>query len=177
MTYAIRGLLRTPGFAATATLTLALGIGATTAIFSVVNAVLLEPLPYRDPDRLVVTRLSLPDYKDLQRTSRSFEGPAAWASNLYTLQNGDESRQVLGGVISRDLLPLLGVTPVFGRNFTADDDRQRTVILSHGLWQSIFGGDPGAIGQSVDLGTGTFVVIGVAPPGFRFPTNQFQLWT
>ena len=175
--YAIRSLLRAPGFAATATLTLALGIGATTAIFSVVNAVLLEPLPYRDPDRLVVTRLSLPDYRDLQRSSRSFEETAAWASNLYNLQNGDESRQVLGGVITRDLLPLLGVTPALGRNFTAEDERQRTVILSHGLWQSVFGGDPDAIGRVVDLGTGTFVVIGVAPAGFRFPTNEFQLWT
>ena len=175
--YALRTLLRTPAFTITAALTLALGIGATTAIFSIVNAVLLEPLPYRDPDRLVVTRLSLPDYRDLQRSTRSFEQTAVWASNLYNLQSGDETRQVLGGVISRDLLPLLGVAPVLGRNFSADDDRQRTVILSHGLWQSVFGSDPAAIGRTVDLGTGSYVVIGVAPPGFRFPTSEFQLWT
>src|SRR5688572_18987076 len=99
--YAIRTFLRTPGFTITATLTLALGIGATTAIFSVVNAVLLEPLPYHDPDRLaVVTRLSLPDYGDLRRSGESFEDTAVWATNLYNLRTGDESRQIRGGVIS-----------------------------------------------------------------------------
>src|SRR5688572_33408976 len=123
--YAIRTLVKAPGFAVTAILTLALGIGATTAIFSVVKAVVLEPLPYRDPDRLVVTRLSLPDYRDLQRATRSFDETAVWASNLYNLQSGDETRQVMGGVISRELLPLLGVAPMLGRNFSADDDRQR----------------------------------------------------
>src|SRR5687767_3479051 len=120
MRYALRTLLRAPAFTLTAALTLALGIGATTAIFSVINAVLLEPLPYHEPDRLVVTRLSFPDYRDMQRASRSFEQTAVWASNLYNLQSGDESRQVLGGVVSRELLPLLGVTPAVGRNFTED---------------------------------------------------------
>src|SRR5215203_389744 len=124
--YAFRTLLRSRGFTLTAALTLALGIGATTAIFSVVNAVLLQPLPYRDPDRLVVTRLSYPDYQDLRRASRSFNGTAVWATNLYNVRIGDESRQLLGGVISRDLLPLLGVTPVVGHNFTTDEDRQKT---------------------------------------------------
>src|SRR5829696_2517283 len=109
--YAVRTLLRNRGFTITAALTLALGIGATTAIFSVVNAVLLRPLPYRDPDRLVVTRLSYPDYLDVRRISRSFEETAVWATNLYNIENGDDARQVLGGVISREMLPLLGVTP------------------------------------------------------------------
>jgi putative ABC transport system permease protein len=174
--YAIRVLLRSPSFTLTATLTLALGIGATTAIFSVVNAVLLEPLPYRQPDRLVITRLSLPDYRDVQRISRSFEQSAVWASNQYTLQTGDESRQVLGGVVSRDLMPLLGVTPVLGRNFTVEDDRQKTVILGYGLWQSLYGGDPAAIGRALDLSGTPYTVIGIAPRGFSFP-NQYQLWT
>jgi len=174
--YAIRALLRSPSFTLTATLTLALGIGATTAIFSVVNAVLLEPLPYLEPDRLVITRLSLPDYKDLQRTSRSFEQTAVWASNLYNLQAGDESRQVLGGVVSRDLLPLLGVTPAVGRNFTIEDDRQKTVILGYGLWQSLYGGDPAAVGRVLDLSGTPYTVIGIAPRGFRFP-SEYQLWT
>ena len=174
--YAIRALLRSPSFTLTATLTLALGIGATTAIFSVVNAVLLEPLPYREPDRLVITRLSLPDYKDVQRTSRSFEQTAVWASNLYNLQAGDESRQVLGGVVSRDLLPLLGVTPAVGRNFTIEDDRQKTVVLGYGLWQSLYGGDPAAIGRVLDLSGTPYTVIGIAPRGFRFP-SEYQLWT
>lgn len=175
--YAVRTLLRAPLFTLAATLTLALGIGATTAIFSVVNAVLLRPLPYRDADRLVVTRLSLPDYRDVQRSARSFAGTAVWASNLYALQAGGESSQVLGGVVSRDLLPLLGVTPVLGRSFTTDDEVQATVILSHGLWQSVYGGDPAALGRNLGLGGTSYVVVGVAPEGFRFPTRDFQLWT
>jgi predicted permease len=176
--YAIRTFLRTPGFTITATLTLALGIGATTAIFSVVNAVLLEPLPYRDPDRLAVAmRLSLPDYADVRRASQSFEATAVLATNLYNLRTGDESRQILGGVISRDLLPLLGVAPVIGRNFTEEDERQKTVILGHGLWQSLFGGDRSAIGRTVELSGTSYTIIGIAPAGFRFPASQFQLWT
>jgi putative ABC transport system permease protein len=175
--FAIRTLLRTPAFTLTAVITLALGIGATTAVFSVVDAVLLKPLPYRDPDRLVVTRLSLPDYRDVQRTSRSFEETAVWATNLYNLRTGDETRQVPGGVVSRGLLPLLGVVPVLGRTFTEEDDRQRTVILGYGLWQSLFGGDPGALGRSVELSGSSYTVIGVAPAGFRFPSGEFQLWT
>ena len=148
--YALRTLLRNRAFTLTATLTLALGIGATTAIFSVVNAVLLQPLPYRDPDRLVVTRLSYPDYLDVRRASRSFDETAAWATNLYNIENGDETRQVLGGVISRDMLPLLGVAPAIGHNFSADEDRQKTVILGYGLWQSVFGGDPRATRTHAD---------------------------
>jgi putative ABC transport system permease protein len=80
-------------------------------------------------------------------------------------------------VISRDLLPLLGVAPVIGRNFTEDDDRQKTVILSHGLWQSLFGGDRSAIGRTVELSGTSYTIIGIAPAGFRFPASQFQLWT
>ena len=176
--YAIRTFLRSPGFTLTAILTLALGIGATTAIFSIVNAVLLEPLPYRDPDRLaVVSRLSLPDYKDFEGANESFEEMAVWATNLYHLRTGDESRQLPGAVISRNLLPLVGATPVLGRNFTAEDDSQKTLILSHGLWQSLFGGDPAALGRVIELSGTNYTVIGVAPPGFRFPSSDFQLWT
>ena len=177
ITFALRTLLRTPAFTLTATATLALGIGATTAIFSVVNAVLLQPLPYREPGRLVVTRLSLPDYQDLKRASRSFEATAVWASNLYNLRNGDEGRQVLGGVISRELLPLLGVSPALGRSFSASDDTQKTVVLGYGLWQSVFGGDPNVLGRTVDLSGTAYTVIGVTPAGFSFPTGEFQLWT
>ena len=175
--YALRTLLRNRAFTLTAALTLALGIGATTAIFSVVNAVLLQPLPYREPDRLVVTRLSYPDYLDVRRASRSFGETAAWASNLYNIENGDETRQVLGGVISRDMLPLLGVAPAIGHNFNADEDRQKTVILGYGLWQSVFGGDRSAIGRTLTLSGTAYTVIGVAPQGFAFPTREFQLWT
>ena len=174
--YAIRSFLRTPGFTLVAVLTLALGIGATTAIFSVVNAVLLRPLPYADADRLVVTRGSLPDLRDLERSNRSFDGMATWASNLFNLRIDADSRQVLGGMVSRNLLPLLGVQPLLGRNFTEDDDRQDTVIIGYGLWQSRFGGDPGVLGRTIDLSGTSYTVIGVAPAWFRFPTAEFQLW-
>ena len=175
--YAVRSFLRTPGFTLVAVATLALGIGATTAIFTVVNAVLLKPLPYPAPERLVVTRTSLPDYKDLQRMARSFEGTALWASNLYNMRTGAESRQVLGGVISRDLLPLLGVQPILGRNFTEEDAQQDTVVIGYGLWQSMFGGDPSVLGRTIELTGTAYTVIGVAPAWFRYPRSEFQLWT
>ena len=175
-TYAIRTFLRAPGFTLVAVLTLALGIGATTAIFSVVNAVLLRPLPYTDPDRLVTTRGSLADLRDIKASTQSFDGMAFWASNMYNLRTDGDSRQVLAGQVTRDLLPLLGVQPLLGRNFTPEDDRQDTVVLGHALWQSRFGGDPAVIGKTIDLSGTTFTVIGVAPAWFRFPTAEFQLW-
>ena len=174
--YAVRTFLRTPAFTIVAVLTLALGIGATTVMFSVVNAVLLRPLPYADPDRLVTTRGSLADLRDLQQSNQAFDGMAFWASNLYNLKIGADSQQVLAGMISRDLLPLVGVQPVLGRTFTAEDDRQDTVILSDALWRSRFGGDPRIVGKTMDLSGTTFTVIGVAPAWFRFPTADFKLW-
>ena len=174
--YAVRTLARTPGFAVTAILTLALGIGVTTAMFSVVKAVVLDPLPYRDPARLVVSRLSLPDYRDLQRASRSFEQTAFWGTNLYSIDAGGEDRQVLGGVVSHELLSLLGITPAAGRLFTEEDDRQATVIIGHGLWQSLYGGDPSAVGRVIDLSGMPYTIVGVAPAGFRFPSAEFELW-
>ena len=175
--YAIRAFARTPGFTVVAVLTLALGIGATTAIFSVVHAVLLKPLPYAEADRLVVARLSLPDYHDLKSGTSAFEGMGVWASNLYNLRSGNESQQLLGGVVSPDLLPLLGVEPLLGRNFTPDDESQETVILAYGTWQSRFGGDPSVLGRGIDLSGTSYTVIGVAPAWFRFPTSEFALWT
>ena len=177
MRYALRTFLRTPGFTIIAVLTLALGIGATTAIFSVVNAVLLRPLPYSDPDRLVTTRGSLADLRDFNRSNRSFEGMAFWASNLYNLRTNTDSQQVRAGQITRDLLPLLGVQPLLGRNFTVEDERQDTVILGYGMWQSLFGGDPQVIGRTINLTGNSYTVVGVMPAWFRFPTSDFQLWT
>src|SRR5689334_7487848 len=116
--YAIRTFVRTPGFTIVTVLTLALGIGATTAMFSVVNAVLVRPLPYSDPDRLITTRGSLADLRDLEASSGSFAGMAFWASNLYNLRSGSDVQQVLAGQVSRTLLPILGVQPLLGRNFT-----------------------------------------------------------
>jgi putative ABC transport system permease protein len=175
--YACRAFLKTPGFTMVIILTLALGVGATTAIFSVVNAVLLQPLPYAHADRLVVARLSLPDYRDLKSATTSFDGMAVWASNLYNLKSGTDSQQLLGGQVSPELMPLLGVEPILGRNFAAEDDTQNTVILGYGLWQTHFGGDPAVLGRTIDLSGTMYTVVGVARSGFSFPTSEFQLWT
>jgi putative ABC transport system permease protein len=175
--YAVRTFLRTPGFTIVAILTLALGIGATTTLFSIVNAVLLKPLPYPAADRLITMRGSLADLRDVEAAGRSFEGMAMWASNQYNLRTEGDARQVLGGQVSAALMPLLGVQPVLGRNFTTEDERQETVILGYGLWQSRFGGDPSVIGRTIDLSGTVYTVIGVAPAWFRFPSAEFQLWT
>ena len=174
--YAVRTFIRTPAFTLVAVLTLALGIGATTVIFSVVNAVLLRPLPYADADRLVTTRGSLADLRDLERSSHAFDGMAFWASNLYNLKIGTDSQQVRAGQITQDLLPLVGVQPFLGRAFTPEDDRQDTVILGHALWRSRFASDMNIVGKTIELSGTTYTVIGVAPAWFRFPTAEFQLW-
>jgi hypothetical protein len=174
--YAVRTSSRTPAFTAVTILTLALGIGATT-IFSIVNAVLMEPLPYRDADRLVTMRGSLADLRDVEASSRSFAGMAMWASNLYNLRTDAEALLVRGGQISAMLLSLLGVRPQLGRNFTREDERVETVILGHRLWQSQFGGDPSVIGRRIDLGSTRYTIVGVAPARFRFPGADYQLWT
>jgi putative ABC transport system permease protein len=175
--YALRSLKNNPAFALVAIATLALGIGATTAIFTVVNAVLLKPLPYSDPERLVLMRASLPDYRDIQRMSRSFEGVAIWGSNLYNLRTDADTQQVLGATVSSELLPLLGVRPVLGRSFTDEDQQQDTVIIGYGLWQSRFGGDADVLGRPIELSGTSYTIIGVAPAWFRYPSAEFQLWT
>jgi putative ABC transport system permease protein len=175
--YAFRAFLRTPGFTSVVVLTLGLGIGATTAIFSVVNAVLLRPLPYASPERLVATHGSLPDLRDLAAAAQSFDGTAMWASNLYNLRIGADTHQVLGGTITGSLLPLLGVAPVLGRNFTPEDERQPTVILGDALWRTQFGADERVVGRPVELSGTAYTIIGVAPASFRFPAAEFQLWT
>jgi len=174
--YAIRTFLRTPAFTLVAILTLALGIGATTAMFSVVNAVLIRALPFTQPDRLVTTRGSLADLRDLKEGSQAFEDMAFWASNQFHLRLDGDSRQVLGGQVTPNLFSLLGVQPLLGRTFSQEDDRQNMVVLGYSLWQSRFGGDPSVLGRSVQLSGTSYTVIGVAPAWFRFPTAEFQLW-
>ena len=175
--FALRAFARVPGFTVLSITTLALGVGATTAIFSVVNAVLLRPLPYADPDRLVVARGSLPDFRDAAAQSNVFAATGVWASNLYTLDGTGDGRQVRGAVLSPEILPMLGVTPLLGRSFTPDDNRTDNVILGYGLWQSAFGGDPTVLARTITLSGTSFTVVGVAPPWFRFPSAEFALWT
>lgn len=165
--HAARMLLRQPGFLLTLLGTIALGIAASTLVFSVFYASLLAPLPYRDAGRLAVVRVSLPDYADLRESVTAFEESGVWASNLYML----DDEQILGGVVTSDFFSTLGVAPQLGRVLEAGDSAAPVAVLSHSLWQRRFGGDPGMIGKAVRLSGGSYTVIGVMPPAFRFPSR------
>jgi putative ABC transport system permease protein len=180
--YALRSLARSPGFAAVAALTLALGIGANTAIFSVVYSVLLRPLAYAEPERLVSIRASLtgralndinasqPEYQDYRREVTALEDVAAvWPININLTGLGEPQR-IQASVVSYNYFSLLGVAPALGRNFTPDDDAGRigyVIIISHQLWRQRFGGDPEIIGKTVHLDDDPMTIVGVMPPGFR----------
>ena len=173
LTFGIRMLARQRGLTTVAVLTIALGVAATAIVFAVVHAALLAPLPYRDANRLVVTRLSIPDYKDLRESARAFASTGIWASNLYTL----DDEQVLGGVVSPSVFTTLGVVPAIGRSISDGDGDSAVAVLSHGLWQRRFGGDPRVVGRTIRLTGLPYTVVGVMPRGFGFPSDAFQLWT
>jgi putative ABC transport system permease protein len=190
--YGLRMLAKHPGFTAVAVLTLALGIGANTAIFSVVNAVLLRPLPYKSPDQLVQiwqTDLknktsqvppSYPDFVDWRTQNDVFQSIAAYNWATFTLAGSKESIHVDGLVASADLFTVLGVQPALGRLFLPEEDQpdHHAVILSHELWQQRFDSDPAVLGRSVRLNRMDFVVVGVMPPGFGFPiqAKPIEVW-
>jgi predicted permease len=182
--FALRGLLRRPGFTAVVVLTLALGIGTNSAIFSVVNGVLLRPLPYDRPGQVATIwvrwpgnpqgELSQPEYWDLKEQNRSFSRLAAYASGSLTLTGSGEPERLRAGFMSRDALPLLGVPPARGRAISPDDDRPGAPIvalLGDGLWRRRFGADPSVIGRKVILDDAPATIIGVMPPGFQLPTD------
>ncbi|MGB7921782.1 MAG: ABC transporter permease, partial [Pyrinomonadaceae bacterium] len=173
--YGFRMLWKNPGFTLVAVLALALGIGANTAIFSVVNAVLLRPLPYTDADRLVYFGSSLPDYRDVEEANQVFDGMAVFASNMYNLTGTDRPEQVMGGVVSPNFFPLLG-TAQLGRTFTAADDLEPLAVISYDLWQTRFGGDMSALGKTLSLGGKPHTIVGVMGPEFQFPNSQFKVW-
>jgi predicted permease len=173
LVYGLRMLRRQPGHAAVALLTIALGIGATTLVFSVVYASLLAPLPYADADRLMVVRASVPDYKDLRESTDAFDEAGLYASNLYTV----DDEQVRGGVVMPGFFRTLGVNPTIGRVFAESDGAAPLVVLSHGLWQRRYGGDAAIVGRTIVLSGTTFTIVGVMPPLFQFPSRTFQLWT
>jgi putative ABC transport system permease protein len=186
--YAVRSLLRRPAFAAVVVLTLALGVGANTAIFSVVNGVLLRPLPYREPDRLMVVwgnhttigheTASLPDFLDWRREGGSFAHMAAIASTAFNLTGDGEPERVKGAWVTADFFPTFGVAPVLGRGFTPEEEtsgRGQVVVVSHGFWQRRFGSDPGAVGKTIMLNGVPLTVVGVAPRGFRVQGDA-ELW-
>jgi putative ABC transport system permease protein len=189
--HAARVLRRSPSFTAIAIVTLALGIGANTAMFSVVNAVILRPLPYQDPDRLAMLwtndpkrdireeGTSYPTFLDWRNQSRTFADMAICSrGNPVTLTGGGDPQRVMGEAVSANLFPLLGVAPMLGRGFSHDEEqrRERVVVLSYTLWQRRFGASREAIGQMLEVDGQAFQVIGVMPAGFYFPTKDVQLW-
>ena len=189
----LRAMRRAPAVTAIAVLCLALGIGANAAIFSVVNAVLLRPLPYAAPERLVrlnmgdlddpgvVGSVSVPNFRDWQAQARSFSALAAWSRGTRTLQGAGEPRRLDVVQTSANLLPLLGAPPLLGRGFTEEEDdagRGQVVVLSHALWQRELGGDRDVIGRSLLLDGTAYTVVGVMPEHFTFParTRRADLW-
>jgi len=187
--YTARTLGRTPGFTLTAILVMALGIGANTAAFSVTDFVLIRPLPFPQPDRLVQLwenvpsytemELSPANYRDWKRMAGSFEAMGAFTPQPVNLIGHGEPERIDGAEISADLLPTLGVQPVMGRLFTAAEDRPGaagTVILSYRMWQSEFGGDAAIVGSQLNLDGSPFTVIGVMPREFSFPVSDTRLW-
>ncbi|MGH9943133.1 MAG: ABC transporter permease [Pyrinomonadaceae bacterium] len=173
--YGVRVLLKNPGFTLIALFTLALGIGANTAVFSVVQAVLLRPLPYKDAERLVIASVSPPDFRDLKEFNQSFDRVAIWASNLYNVNVGNETTQVTGAIVSPDFFPLLG-DPMLGRAWRPDEDREPLAMISHDFWQSRYGGAPDVIGRTVRLSGNVHTIVGVMPPEFQYPNSRFNLW-
>ena len=178
--YGIRGLLSRPGFTAIVVITLALGIGANTAIFSVLNAVLLRPLPYANPDRIVRIdetegrggmSVSPPDLLDFQQQNHSFENVAGYTGGSFILTGAAEPLRVQSVNASPNLFAVLGITPLFGRNFREDDETQRqnqVALIGYGLWQRRFGGDRDLVGRQITLDNKSYSVVGVMPPEFEF---------
>jgi predicted permease len=190
--YAIRQLLKSPGFTLVAVVGLALGIGANVALFSVVHSVLLRPLPYHESDRLVrlsstleennLTRtgFSYPRYLEVQQRQEVFSHLALSAGNAFTLTGRGDPEQLFGLQASAALLPTLGLAPVVGRNFSADEDRpggEPVVLVGHTLWRQRFNSDPAILGQALTLNGTPYTIIGVLPEAATaFPLNQLQIW-
>jgi putative ABC transport system permease protein len=175
--YGVRSLLKRPGFLVIAVSTLALGIGATTAMFTVVNSVLLRPLPFPEPERIVLfqginprqginqSNMSVPDIVDWQQQSQSFEQIAAFLGGGLFLSLGDETERVRAAGVSTDFFPLFKTNPIRGRTFTAEDMKDDSlVVISHALWQRRFGGAPDVINRKITLANEPATIIGIMPP-------------
>src|SRR5215213_695735 len=187
--YAARMLRKNPGFTAVVVITLALGIGANTAIFSFVNAVILNPLPFPDSDRLVIMKetnpegaeitVSLLNFQDWQARSRSFEefGGGQWVT--FNLTGVDTPQRLAGQAVTLNFISILGVQPQLGRIFSPEEDKYgaaRTALISDSLWRTAFGGDPNILGRSINLSSDTYTVIGIMRPDFEFVTKA-EIWT
>ncbi len=190
--YAARMQRKNPGFTVVAIIALALGIGANTAIFSVVNTVLLRPLPYKDPERLVMvwedaSKHGYPrdtptaaNFVDWRNQNTVFEGMAAILPQSFNLTGAGEPERLRGRAVSASLFPLLGVEPQIGRVFTNAEDQRgsnQVVVLSYALWQRRFGGDNGIVGKTLNLNGQPYIVVGVMPARFQFPSSTDEIWT
>jgi putative ABC transport system permease protein len=191
--YALRQLKKAPGFAAVVIVTLALGIGANTTVFSIVDAVLLRPLPYAHPEQLVEVQsrqatgefvgstVCYPDYFDWRAQNHSFSQLVSYHDDSGTLTGAERAVHLDGEVVSWNLLPLLGVRSALGHGFRPEDEKlgARVVLISHALWVSQFGADPGVVGRTLHLSGQDYTIDGVMPAGFRFPVNapQNDYWT
>ena len=190
--YGLRLLRRAPSFAAAATITLALGIGANVAIFSVVRAVILRPPAYRDPSGVIafinsrpgggpgsITSSSLPDYEDWQRQMTLFDSVGLMSGWTFNLSGLDLPERIFGARVSGSLFGVLGATPLFGRTIEPSDDRpggDEVVVLGYRVWQRLFAGDRNVLGRRLMMEGRPHIVIGVMPPRFRFPTDDVELW-
>src|SRR5262245_567416 len=188
--YGARMLMKNPGFSLIAALTLTLGIGANTAIFSVINGVLLKPLPYAEPERLVAVwevrhdgrrgAVSYPNFADWRAQNGVFERIAIYRDTAMALTGGCEPANLRAIVTSPDLFPLLDVRPQLGRGFLPEEEKagSRVVVLGHGAWRKYFGADPNLVGRQIKLNGRDFTVVGVMPAGFNFPVEaeQADLW-
>jgi putative ABC transport system permease protein len=189
--FALRGLRKSPGFTAAAVLTLALGIGANTAVFSAVRGVLLEKLPFSRPESLVflsetfrregVERrpFSYPDFLDWRARARTLAGIAAWSSETFTL-GGSEVERIAGELVTADYLTVLGVRPEIGRGFDAVDDQAGTArpvaLVAHDFWRTRYAGDPSLVGRSIDVNGRHLEVVGILPAGFTGLSDQAEIW-
>ena len=188
--FGLRTALKNKGVTALAVVCLGIGIGLNTMMFSVTDGVLIQPLPYKDPDRLLALNttnkqqgirrgnFSLLDVQDWRERTRSFSAIAALQYRNFTVSDGGDADRYLGAAVSHELFSLLGVPPQLGRDFRADDDRQGgepVVMLSDDLWKRRYNGDPAIVGRAIQINSRPHTVIGVMPPKFKFPENQY-LW-
>ena len=190
--YAFRQLLKNPGFTSVAVLTLALGIGANTTIFSSLDKVLLRPLPYHDPDRLVMfwlkgakewggdrIPLSVADLLDWRANRSGFEGVGAWSQNDFNYRSGDVPEEVLGATVTANLFDILGVKPILGRTFLPEEQTPgggRVAVVSERFWRNRLGADPKVVGQAVTLDGSPATIVGVMPNRFDFLQGRVELW-
>ncbi len=191
--FGLRLMLKSPGFTAVAVLTIALGIGVNTAMFSVVHGVLLQSLPFQNPDKIVMlwmrftgigipkdrNAVSVPEFMDLRQHFKVFSHLAAINTDSFNVSAGDRPEHIDGAAVSPSFFPLLGVQPILGRGFVADEEtpgRDTVALISYGLWQRRFGSDPSLPGRMINVNGRSFQIIGVLPKGFTFP-EETDLWT